>query len=188
MTTFNAIRDKAHAASRAAGWYSNLDGTPKDRNKPEMIALIHSEISEAWAGFMASAKDDHLPHRLSVEVELADVLIRLGDFAGFLDIDVDRWFTSPSHDAWMMHLRRPGSIARLFMELHGRASEMLEDIRKNGPIEIYVSTSKTVRTALFIAYDLKCDIDGAIADKMEYNSRRADHKLEARAQAGGKAF
>jgi NTP pyrophosphatase (non-canonical NTP hydrolase) len=32
------------------------------------------------------------------------------------------------------------------------------------------------------------DIGGAIAEKLEYNAKRADHKLENRAKAGGKAY
>lgn len=35
-------------------------------------------------------------------------------------------------------------------------------------------------------YDL--DIAGAIADKLEYNAKRADHKIENRKAAGGKAY
>ena len=36
------------------------------------------------------------------------------------------------------------------------------------------------------AYDM--DLGGAIAEKMAYNSVRADHKPEARAAAGGKSY
>jgi NTP pyrophosphatase (non-canonical NTP hydrolase) len=36
------------------------------------------------------------------------------------------------------------------------------------------------------AYDM--DLGGAIAEKMAYNAQRADHKPEARAAAGGKAY
>lgn len=32
------------------------------------------------------------------------------------------------------------------------------------------------------------DIGGAIAEKLEYNAQRADHKLENRAKAGGKSY
>lgn len=34
----------------------------------------------------------------------------------------------------------------------------------------------------------KMDIAGAIAEKLEYNQSRADHKLENRQQAGGKTY
>jgi hypothetical protein len=32
--------------------------------------------------------DDKLPHRLGLEVELADLLIRVGDLAGALDLNL----------------------------------------------------------------------------------------------------
>jgi NTP pyrophosphatase (non-canonical NTP hydrolase) len=32
------------------------------------------------------------------------------------------------------------------------------------------------------------DLAGAIAEKMEYNQNRADHKIENRAQSGGKSY
>ncbi len=52
------------------------------------IALIHSELSEAVEGIRKDAVDDKLPHRKMEEVELADVLIRMEDYAGFYDLDL----------------------------------------------------------------------------------------------------
>ncbi|XEY16560.1 hypothetical protein ABMY26_07125 (plasmid) [Azospirillum sp. HJ39] len=77
---------ECHAASRAAGWYTNLKtGQPLKRNVPEMLCLIHSEISEAMEGYRKNLQDDKLPHRKMVGVELADALIRILDLAGYLD-------------------------------------------------------------------------------------------------------
>lgn len=52
------------------------------------IALIHSEVSEALEGYRSDKMDDKLPHRKAIEVELADVIIRVGDLAGALGLDV----------------------------------------------------------------------------------------------------
>lgn len=76
-----------HLSSVAKGWYSNpANGTPLKRNFGEMIALIHSEISEAMEGGRKDMMDDHLPDFKSVEAELADALIRIFDLAGALDL------------------------------------------------------------------------------------------------------
>lgn len=52
------------------------------------IALIHSEVSEALEGARKNLMDDHLPHRKMIEVELADVIIRVADLCGALKLDL----------------------------------------------------------------------------------------------------
>lgn len=126
----NAISLAVHAChtrAYASGWWRDRDGNPTTflygqdapkRNIAELLCLIHSEISEAMEGARKNLKDDHLPHRWMLEVELADALIRICDMAGGLGLD----------------------------------------------------------------------LGGAVMEKLEYNRNRADHKKEARAAAGGKAF
>jgi NTP pyrophosphatase (non-canonical NTP hydrolase) len=122
--------NQCHAASFNAGWWTDFksgeDMAAACRNRSrfglaligEKIALIHSEASEALEGVRKNKDDEHLPHRKSIEVELADAVIRICDLAGALHLD----------------------------------------------------------------------LGVAIAEKMVYNARRADHKPEARQADGGKAF
>jgi hypothetical protein len=108
-----------HGAAKAGGWWNDLKtGEPLDRNAGELIALIHSEISEALEGVRKSKMDEHLPHRKSEEVEMADAVIRIADYCG------------------------------------GRG----------------------------------LDLGGALAEKLAYNARRADHKAENRKLDDGKKF
>jgi NTP pyrophosphatase (non-canonical NTP hydrolase) len=102
-----------------SGWWNDpATGKPKDRNVPEMLCLIHSEVSEAMEGFRKDLMDDKLPHRPMLEVELADAVIRCFDTAKGLGLD----------------------------------------------------------------------IAGAIAEKLQYNCNRADHKPENRTTENGKQF
>lgn len=75
-------------AARGGWWHDPRDGRPIDRNDGEMIALMHSELSEALEAVRKSSADSHLPHRRGVEVELADLLIRVFDYAGARGMDL----------------------------------------------------------------------------------------------------
>lgn len=70
-----------HANSQAKGFYP--DGS-ENRNRPEMISLMHSELSECLEAYRESLKiedvpDKHLPHHPAAMVELADCVIRILD-------------------------------------------------------------------------------------------------------------
>lgn len=97
---------ECHSASVAAGWWrhkaSGLDLRGVIRGEYEgptyallagalvaqKLCLSHSELSEAMEGHRKGLKDDKLPHRPMIEVELADAVIRIADLAGALGLDL----------------------------------------------------------------------------------------------------
>lgn len=90
-----------HGASKARGWWNHpqtgTDLLEEARGddfllgllKSQKLALIHSEVSEALEGERKGAMDDKLPHRCMAEVELADALIRIFDYAGAFGYDLE---------------------------------------------------------------------------------------------------
>lgn len=117
----NFITAASHLSAVQGGWWNDLH-TGEDmrgkRNVPELLCLIHSEISEAMEAHRKGKMDDKLPHRSGLEVELADAVIRIFDLAGGFDLD----------------------------------------------------------------------LGSAIAEKLAFNAKRADHKRENRMAEGGKAY
>lgn len=97
---------ECHRASVNAGWWthkaSGLDLKKMVRGEypgptyallagalvAQKLCLTHSEISEGMEGHRKGLKDDKLPHRSMLEVELADAVIRIADLAGALGLDL----------------------------------------------------------------------------------------------------
>ena len=83
------MQETIHQSCLDAGWYNDLEtGQRIERNFGEVVALMHSELSEALEGWRKNLNDDHLPHRNAIEVEFEDVIIRILDTAGAMNLDV----------------------------------------------------------------------------------------------------
>lgn len=88
-STFEWLQKRILQQNINAGWWKmDESGQLVLRNKGETLMLIVSEIVEAFEGERKGLMDDHLPHRKMPEVELADAIIRILDYAAAHGYDV----------------------------------------------------------------------------------------------------
>lgn len=188
----NELRDAIYNYNVKAGWWDEPvrpDGTT--------IALIHSELSEAWGGFKMHIPDDHLPQYPNVVVELADAAIRIYDFFGHKKWDLEKAIEV----VYVLQAEEPllpfenMDIAEYFSDVHYHVSAALEGVRKDQVMQIADGVLDIAAFELAIALDMiyGCvtwgwPLENAIGDKRAYNANRADHKRENRVKENGKKF
>lgn len=81
---FTDMQRRVHAISKAKGFWS-----PPVREDGTVVSLMHQELSEALEALrLDNPPDKHLPHRDSLTVELADLVIRAMDFAASKNLDL----------------------------------------------------------------------------------------------------
>lgn len=192
-TITNAMVKAIHQGNVEAGWWDDArpDGTT--------IALIHSEITEAFEGYTSGQPDQHLPNFPNEVVELADTAIRIYDFFGWKgwDLELARAY---AHEMDMMEDLSPtiehNDMNKFYADMHKHVSHALEGVRKN-QFEFTPNGRQFSVAALELAVVMDMvyfnsfwgrPIVEAIEAKRAYNAQRADHKRENRAKAGGKKF
>lgn len=93
----NLLAKRAHDAAFTSGWWIDIDTGEDVRTWPakflklwigNKIMLVVTEAAEGYEGHRKDLMDDKLPHRKMLAVELADIMIRCGDLAEGLGLDL----------------------------------------------------------------------------------------------------
>lgn len=78
LNTISEFIAECHRIAREKGWWDS------ERNEGELIALMHSELSEALEALRNHGSKDN------VAEELADCCIRIFDYCGAREIDLEK--------------------------------------------------------------------------------------------------
>lgn len=110
------------------------------------------------------------------------------------------WWTDmatgqPTHSTGYPKIQPTKNVGELLCLVHSEISEAMEGHRKllmddklPHRTMLEVELADAVIRCFDIAGGLGLDVAGAIVEKLEFNGRRADHKLENRRAEGGKKF
>jgi hypothetical protein len=155
-----------HARNVRAGWWNDLaTGQPKKRSVGELFILMVTEIWEAYKAYTEGAADDKLPQYPGVGVEIGDLQIRVGDFAGALIAVMI-----------VEHSETPNPGDEMYRQI-GEIAERYEAIRKTPAAKGEDETGEHLAPQ---------PVAEMVFAKLAFNATRPDHKIENRKKEGGK--
>lgn len=158
----NELSREIREINEANGWREGNPFDWSDRHKiPSALALIHSEVSEAWLGLVNTGPENYAEELADVMIRILDMLEGLGmDVAGVVASGFDLYPCDEDDDESTLNA------------LHFRISEALEGFRKNDKTRF----EDAIGEACAIVFDLcrfaEIDLAAEIKAKLAKNRER----------------
>lgn len=158
----NELSREIREINETNGWRTTKPFEWEDTYKvPAILALIHSEVSEAWIGLVNTGMENYAEELADVMIRILDMLEGLGmDVAGVVASGFDMWSFDDDDDESTLNA------------LHFRISEALEGFRKNDKTRF----EDAIGEACAIVFDLcrfaEIDLAAEIRAKLEKNRQR----------------
>lgn len=160
-------------------WWVDLEtGKPITPPRGQKEMLMISEVAEAMEGLRKDLMDDKLPHRKMAEVEVADYVIRVLDYAAAHKCDLS--VEVPKQD------RADLNDTELLLNMCANAFALYLCTQDGMEMSLYARVCIDAAEAFCdrLGYDLWTAVD----EKRAFNRERPDHKIENRKAEGGKKW
>lgn len=158
-------------------WWTDLEtGEPNRPPRGQKEMLMISEVAEAMEGLRKGLKDDKLPHRPMAEVEAADYVIRVLDFAAAIHA-IPYMGDEPLKRYHRTEYEMLLAMCRAAWDLYDADIDSITD-----------DVRRCINAARTFCQEMGYDLWAAVEEKRAFNRERPDHKIENRMKEGGKKW
>lgn len=171
---FKNMQSTIYQQNVEMGWHD------KPRSLAQFICLFHSEVSEGTEGLRKNLLDSHLPKWPMVAVELADTIIRILDYLGYLD---NICHDDVSWDYKIVGIEPKEEMVYNLANIHMLISEAW--LQRGSLNNSEHQLKRAALTCYNVAEFNGWDIENIIKIKLNYNKTRVDHQPSNRKKKGG---
>lgn len=168
--TIDELLAESFRISSEKGWIA------LDKRPAEDIALMHSEVSEAWeclfGGETETVIEDGKPEGFGIE--LMDVVIRIATFYGQHGIGAPEGCGSQGIVAFSRAAKRLRSDAEedCLLDIHGALTRALEGVRHSDPAATECCLWNALTLAVLLATRENYNVPELLRLKLAYNATR----------------
>jgi NTP pyrophosphatase (non-canonical NTP hydrolase) len=156
VKTFQDWQEECFKIADEHGWHE------KEITVPEIVSLLHSEITELYEAFKKNDMDNFIE-------EMADIAIRNFDHTKYLCINLTEQVQKTGH----FRVLQTTNILEICLELHNQVSRIFEHYRNQEDEAMNMAFGELAEQIGFYANMVGINLDKAIEIKCEVNRNRS---------------